>query len=1187
MTTLDDLLCLWEENREAGIPVSPEDLCAETPELLQELKWTIRALEAVESRFGVISTQQEQVHGAEVTSHRLEPSDTVLVSSEYRIEELHASGGLGSVYIATDPVLNRRVAIKFPRWKNLTAEQSARFEREARVTGRLDHPGIIPVHALKSNQTDRPCYVMRFVDGQTLQARIHALHAGTLDSKPASFYDSHEFRQLLQNLVTVCNIVAYAHGQGVIHRDIKPANIILGPFGEVLLLDWGLAKVHGETSDDPASVVTVASDGNYFETHDGQVLGTPAFASPEQLLGHTENVTVVSDVYALGATLFALLTGSYSIGKSAFHEHLDRLKLGQRFSAHEVNPAIPVALEAICCHAMEIRRADRYVSAVSMAQDIERYLAGESVSVCRDSTFVRLGRWIRRRPGLAAASATGVLIASLAGAAGAVVLGQKNQELQSNNEKLELAMEDSRSANVQALQALRTLFDDIVAQKLGSQAELTDSDREFLQKILQQYETFASLKGDSIESRVIRAEGLQQSGTILLQLSEEQEARARFEAAAKIYQKLLEETDQADYRRQLASTLVDVGLSMQNFGELAAAEQAANEGLAVLAPVLVKEAGASDPVAWEAFANLKQLLGGIQIAAGRMEEALVSFGQSKDVLEKRRASDPESHETLARLAESYRAMSDACQQLGDIAGQEDYSHQALALYRVLVAKFPDNRRFSEGFTWACYDRSYAHEFFERNHQAIEEMTEAVELAGKLAEAYPLSDEFRGVLGGMQIRRGAIHARMGHLRLAEKDLKNAVALFEKMIIGTVDGAQSYRQLLKADRLLAMLQYTYGQFEESEATLRKAKHHAELLAVSYPETAAQSWEIHSLPYDLAMLLADRGQLADAETELQNGLAAAEAKSRVRFERIHAQSILQSKCGLVKLKIWGDEKLRAKEFTDVASAFLQELEEDLPESSPDWDIIAEYHLQLANFYDGLGDLQGASAHMARHLPILNRIAERSPYRPTGKVTILNALIERGDILAEKGDYRLARQQLEEAENTVTDAMKSYPGEVSLLRSQEEVNWARGRLLFGQQDYAGAMRYFDEAIRLNPASRHRSIRFLCMGLCKDSRTLSELKVEVNGTVHCPSLPDQIRSCGAMVKNNSDTEQVSSVVAVATLFINKAHADNVFLKPSILKRLRSSAEYRELCKHQDLSGLVDQLDPAKLPAEVPSELPQ
>jgi tetratricopeptide (TPR) repeat protein len=270
-----------------------------------------------------------------------------------------------------------------------------------------------------------------------------------------------------------------------------------------------------------------------------------------------------------------------------------------------------------------------------------------------------------------------------------------------------------------------------------------------------------------------------------------------------------------------------------------------------------------------------------------------------------------------------------------------------------------------------------------------------------------------------------------------------------------------------------------------------------------------------------------------------------------------------------------------------FLQKLEESFPESSPDWDIIADYHLQLANFYDGLGDVQGANIHMAQHLPILKRIAEKHPYRPTGVVTIVNALIELGDIYAEKSDRGLASQQLEEAENTVADAMKSYPGEVSLLRSREEVNWARGRLLFGQQDYAGAMRYFDEAIRLNPASRHRSIRLLCMGLCGDSRTLSELKAEADWTVHCPSLSDQIRACGAMVKNNSDTEQISSVVAVATLLINQAHADNVFLKPSVLKRLRSSAEYRELCKHQDLSGLIDQLDPEKLPAEVSSELPQ
>ena len=127
----------------------------------------LRALEAVESRFGVISSQQEQPTAAQDSSLEVQGVNTVLVSSEYRIEELHTSGGLGSVYIAIDPVLNRKVAIKLPRWKNLTSEQAARFEREARVTGRLDHPGIVPVHALKSDRTDRPCYVMRFVDGKT------------------------------------------------------------------------------------------------------------------------------------------------------------------------------------------------------------------------------------------------------------------------------------------------------------------------------------------------------------------------------------------------------------------------------------------------------------------------------------------------------------------------------------------------------------------------------------------------------------------------------------------------------------------------------------------------------------------------------------------------------------------------------------------------------------------------------------------------------------------------------------------------------------------------------------------------------------------------------------------------------------------------------------------------------------
>lgn len=157
------------------------------------------------------------------------------MTSEFQVEFLHASGGLGDVYLASEPNLNRQVAIKFPRKSRLSAEQLARFEREAQITGRLNHPGVVPVFSMKQDNALQPCYVMRFVDGSTLRQRVEQLNE--VLSGSSDYFSSMEFRQLLQGFVALCNIVAYAHEQGIIHRDIKPENIILGRFGETLLME--------------------------------------------------------------------------------------------------------------------------------------------------------------------------------------------------------------------------------------------------------------------------------------------------------------------------------------------------------------------------------------------------------------------------------------------------------------------------------------------------------------------------------------------------------------------------------------------------------------------------------------------------------------------------------------------------------------------------------------------------------------------------------------------------------------------------------------------------------------------------------------------------------------------------------------------------------------------------------------
>src|SRR5262249_11176450 len=189
----------------------------------------------------------------------------------------------------------------------------ARFLLEAEVTGRLEHPGVVPVYGLGTSDQGRPFYAMRFVRGQSLKEAIDRFYQA--DEHPGR--DPAErtlaLRQLLGRFIDVCQAIAYAHSRGVIHRDLKPANILLGPYGETLVVDWGLAKVVGrdDPPPQPAAELTLrpASHSGSSETVAGTAMGTPAYMSPEQAEGRLERIGPASDIYSLGATLYCLVTG--------------------------------------------------------------------------------------------------------------------------------------------------------------------------------------------------------------------------------------------------------------------------------------------------------------------------------------------------------------------------------------------------------------------------------------------------------------------------------------------------------------------------------------------------------------------------------------------------------------------------------------------------------------------------------------------------------------------------------------------------------------------------------------------------------------------------------------------------------------------------------------------------------------
>ena len=226
------------------------------------------------------------------------------ISRRYSLTRLHAEGGLGRVWLAHDSSLNRDVALKELRPQQASRSDACRrFLQEAQVTGQLEHPNIVPVYELGERPDgNQPFYTMRFIRGRTLRREVAAYH----QRRGAGFDEPLIGRRLLQAFVSICQAIAFAHSRGVIHRDLKPENIILGSFGEVLVLDWGLAKLRGQSeSVDVAVGPEIRSD----ETSAGQVLGTPAYMAPEQAAGQIAEIDERTDIYGLGAILFEILAG--------------------------------------------------------------------------------------------------------------------------------------------------------------------------------------------------------------------------------------------------------------------------------------------------------------------------------------------------------------------------------------------------------------------------------------------------------------------------------------------------------------------------------------------------------------------------------------------------------------------------------------------------------------------------------------------------------------------------------------------------------------------------------------------------------------------------------------------------------------------------------------------------------------
>jgi tetratricopeptide (TPR) repeat protein len=579
--------------------------------------------------------------------------------THYAVGEEIARGGMGRIMTARDRRLGRSVAIK--ELLVATGELRARFEREARITARLQHPAIVNLIEAGAWPSGELFYVMKLVSGQSLD---HALEdCPTFEARLA----------LLPHVVAAVDALAYAHDLRIIHRDLKPANVLVGKFGETVVIDWGLAKDLGDASGAPDVGPYRKGAGGLGETIDGSVMGTPAYMPPEQALG--DAVDERADVYALGAMLYHLLAGAPPYTGTTGAMILDAVIAGPPPRLDERAPGVPPDLVTIVNKAMAHTAAERYPTAKELADDLKKFQTGQLVGAHRYSGWQLVRRWVRRhRIAVTVAAVATVLLAAV----GVVSLQRIFREQARTDEQRQVAEQNRGEAEdllgfmlVDLRDKLRplgrvNLLGDVAGKAVG-------------------YYNRRGANGDAELSKLALAR--RNLGDVLLEQGDATAALREYRASLATTIVVVAYDPSARQRRNVSKSHRKVGDVLLTQGDARAALGAYRASLAISKLLATTD---PSPENQQELAASHDNLAGVILALGDSAGALVEYRQALAIHVALAAGNPTSAAAKRELAVSHNHVGDVLLAQGDEAGALAAYRTSLAITNALVEQAPTN-----------------------------------------------------------------------------------------------------------------------------------------------------------------------------------------------------------------------------------------------------------------------------------------------------------------------------------------------------------------------------------------------------------------------------------------------------------------------------------------------------------------